>query len=427
MNREDFIKFIPKPENKDVIIYDMSLQNLIDIDVLQEYNKLYPVFISKKEQYINLKAKLEEYNKIIDKVYLFKRNWAEEDYLQALKNDKKTYSILYGDIKKIENNISMLQRNLKGINEKIQIQESKENKKIEDKNDALEKDIEKNKEKLLNHKNFLDSYNLSLKEVNDRIEENQREFDDLCFIEKRLQDEKLVCPCCGSKIKTTNKNSAIFKRTYENIEKNKNKLEKLLEQQNKLELNIAYYEDEIKKIKSDLNNNIQFKKENKNVYQKKSLEVLKLEALKDELLNNIAKYEKELKSNEKTKNAKFIELKSNIEKYELSLNNIKKIRELKEENKNEMKEFTNLRKELKEMLDKLNLYLKFIEIYFKILQQKAEEYCGKDFKFKFARIEEYQLIPILEIYYKGLKYEELNSKDAKEIEKYLIEKFSIYL
>lgn len=427
MNREDFIKFIPKPENKDVIIYDMSLQDLIDIDVLQEYNKLYPVFISKKEQYINLKAKLEEYNKIIDKVYLFKRNWVEEDYLQALKNDKKTYSILYGDIKKIENNISMLQRNLKGINEKIQIQESKENKKIEDKNDTLEKDIEKNKEKLLNHKNFLDSYNLALKEVNDRIQENQREFDDLCFIEKRLQDEQLVCPCCGSKIKTTNKNSAIFKRTYENIEKNKNKLEKLLEQQNKLELNIAYYEDEIKKIKSDLNNNIQFKKENKNVYQKKSLEVLKLEALKDELLNNIAKYEKELKSNEKTKSAKFIELKSNIEKYELSLNNIKKIRELKEENKSEMKEFTNLRKELKEMLDKLNLYLKFIEIYFKILQQKAEEYCGKDFKFKFARIEEYQLIPILEIYYKGLKYEELNPKDAKEIEKYLIEKFSIYL
>lgn len=427
MNREDFIKFIPKPENKDVILYDISLQDLIDVDVLLEYNKLYPIFISKKEQYLNLKAKLEEYNKIINEIYLFKKSWTEEDYLQALRDDKKTYSILYGDIKKIENNICMLQRNLKGINEKIQIQESKENKRIDDKKESIEKDIEKNKEKLLNYKNYLDSYKLSLEEINNKINENEEEFELISLMQNNLETGECKCEYCGRTIKKVDENSLIYKKIYNNLEKNKNKLQKLLEQQNKLELSIAYYEAEIKKIKSDLNNDIQFKKENKNIYLKKNLEVLKLEAVRDELLNNISKYEKELKSNSRTQNTKFLELKDNINKYELSLNNINKIKELKEENKKEIKEYTKLKSELKEILNKLDLYLKFINIYFKILQQKAEEYCGKDYKFKFAKIEDYQFIPILEIYYKGVKYEELSSKDSDEVHKFLIEKFSIYL
>jgi hypothetical protein len=37
MNRKQLINFIPKPENKDVIIYDLSLSDLIDKDVFKEY------------------------------------------------------------------------------------------------------------------------------------------------------------------------------------------------------------------------------------------------------------------------------------------------------------------------------------------------------------------------------------------------------
>ena len=117
MNREKLIKFMPKPDNKDVILYDINLKDLIDINVLEEYKKILPSFINKKNEYILLKEKIKEYEKIIDNVFLYKPSWTEEDYLQNLQNAKKTYSILYGPIKKIETNIQILQNKVKGLGE----------------------------------------------------------------------------------------------------------------------------------------------------------------------------------------------------------------------------------------------------------------------------------------------------------------------
>ena len=101
MNRKQLINFIPKPENKDVIIYDLSLSDLIDKDVFKEYSEILPVFLRKEEEYLMLESKVKEYQNSIDNVYLVKKDWTKEDYLQALHNNKKTYSTLYNDIKKI--------------------------------------------------------------------------------------------------------------------------------------------------------------------------------------------------------------------------------------------------------------------------------------------------------------------------------------
>lgn len=426
MRREDFIKFIPKPENKDIILYDISLQDLLNVNVLEEYNKLFPIFIIKKEEYITYKEKLAEYQKSINNIYLFKPSWTQEDYLQSLQNDKRTYSTLYGEIKKIENNISMLKKNLKGIDEKIQIQIAKENKKIESKKEELDKNIEKEKEKLLNLRNFLEAYKSSLENIETKIKDNEEEFEMFSKMQQKLNEGECKCELCGRIIKSVDENSNIYKRLYNNIIKNKNSLEKLLKSKEKLELNISYYEEEIRKVKSDLNNDIQFKKENGNLYQKKNLEILKLEAIRDETLNNINKLEKQLASNSITKTQHYQNLKSNIEKYELSLANLTKIKETKENLAKEIEKFNELKKEFKEIFEKIKLYLKFIEIYFKILQQKANEYTGDKFKFKFFKVEDYKLIPILEIYYDGVEYTQLDKKVKAEVDKTLVEKFSIY-
>ena len=55
----------------------------------------------------------------INKIYLFKSNWSEEDYLFHLQNEKKTYNTLYGPIKKLESNLDVLQKKIKMINDKI--------------------------------------------------------------------------------------------------------------------------------------------------------------------------------------------------------------------------------------------------------------------------------------------------------------------
>ena len=426
MNRDNLIKFIPKPSNQDVILYDIELKDLIDANVLQEYNKLYPIFINKRNEYLELKTKLEEYQKSIDNIYLYKPNWKEEDYLQGLKDMKKTYSTMFGEIKKTENSISMLQRNLKGINEKIQIQIAKENKKNEDKKQNINKDVETNKENLLNLKNYLDTYKLSLKEIENQIQENEEDFQMLSKMESKLEEGKCQCEFCGRMIKSVDEDSIFYKRLANNFEKNKKQLESLLAQKEKLELNISYYESEIQKVKDNLNNDIQFMRENHNFYQKKSIEVLKLEALRDDMINNISKLEKQLENNSRTKTNMYLELKEKIEKYELSLSNLKKIKDMKSNSDNDIQHFNNLKLELKEMLDKINLYIKYLDIYYKILAQKASEYCGKNYKFKFHKIEDYKLIPILEIYYDDIEYNSLNSSVRQEVDKTLIEKFEIY-
>lgn len=426
MNRDNFIKFIPKPKNSDVILYDTTLADLIDVDVLQEYNKLYPVFIKKKEEYTELKNKMDEYEKTINNIYLYKRNWSEEEYLQSLQNDKKTYATLYGEIKKIENNISMLQRNLNSINDKIKIQNAKENKKIEEKKDNIDKNIEKNKENLLNLKNYLDAYKLSLKQIDEQIQDNQEEFELLEKMQNKLDAGECKCELCGRTIKSVGEDSLLYQRLCKNAEKNKNNLEKLLFQKEKIELNVSYYESEIEKVKSNLKNDIEFKKENHNFYQKKSLEVLKLEALRDEILNNINNYQKQLDSNSKTKTKQFMQLKDNIEKYELSLNNLRKVKEIKAQTDEYIEEYRKKKEELKSIFSNIENYVKYIDIYYKILEQKASEYCGTDFKFKFHRIENYKLIPILEIQYQGIEYSKLDNETRQTVDTIIVEKFSIY-
>lgn len=426
MQRKDFVDFIPKPENKDVILYDISLQNLIDVNVFEEYNKLYPVFEMKKNQYNELKLKIEEYQKSINNIYLFNKKWDEQDYLEKLQNEKRTYSTLFNEIKKIENNISMLQRNLATVNEKIQIQQSKDAKKMIDKKDSIAKDIEKNKEKLLNLTNYLDTYKFALEQIDEQLKDNEEEFQMIVDVESKLNEGKCSCPFCNRLIRSVGEDSKFYNRLCKNMEKNRSKFEKLTAKKENLQSKIDYYKSEVKEVRTTLNNDIQFQKESNNFYQKKSIEMLKLEGSRDEMLNNISKLETQLKNQSGANSKQRLTLKDNIEKYELSLNNLKKARELKEAFSVEIVQFNNLKMELKDMLTTLEEYIKFISLYFKIMEQKAGEYCGPEYKFKFFKIENYQLHYILEIYYDGTEISQLDPDLKNDIDKYLAEKFSIY-
>lgn len=427
MNREQLIKFIPKPTNQDVILYDISLKNLIDIDVLEEYNKLLPQFKYKQEEYLYLKRKIKEYEESINKIYLYKTNWTEADYLQALQNDKKTYSILYNDIKKTENNIIMLQKKIKNMNEKIEMQIALEKRKNDIKKENIDNEIAANKAKLLKLRDTLSLYEQDLNKVNELIADNEEEFNMLVEMEKDLKAKKFKCKYCGAVVLDTSEDSFIVKRLYKNLEKNKSELKSLLKKKEKLELNISYYESEASTIRTNLNNNIQFKKQDYNFYQKKSLDVLKLEALRDEMINNIDKLENSLKNNPQLKSDKYTELKKKIDNLELSLSNLTRIKEMKESLKAGIDKFNYLKKELLLMKDSMDQYKKFLTIYFKIYEQKANEYFGQYFKFRLFKFNDYDLTDIFEVYYNNVEYSQLSIKDKNEVDKIFIEKFSIYL
>jgi chromosome segregation ATPase len=426
MNRKQLINFIPKPENSDIIVYDLSLSHLIDKDVFKEYYELLPIFLNKKEQYLTLESKLKEYQNSIDNIYLLKKDWTKQDYLQALQNNKKTYSTLYNDIKKIENNIEILQEKIRNIDDKIKIQLAKEQKDRENKVKNIDENITKNKDMLLNFKDKLSYHKLLLEKIESEISENNEDFEMLVKMQQQLKSGTCQCQFCGHVVKTCSEDSKLYSRLTKNFEKNKLQLEKLLANKNSMETEIAYLENEIKKIKIELNNDIEFKKQNHNLYTKKSIEILKLEALRDEMINNVSELEKQLKNNPRLNSKQYLDLKNIIDKYELSLNNLDRIEEIKKDFAQDIEKFNIIKEESKELLFKIEKYIKFISIYYKIYEQKANEYFGKEFKFKLFKFDQYALQEKFEIYYNDIEYSELSKKDKEKVEKIFYEKISFY-
>ena len=426
LNREQLVKFIPKPKNADVIIYNTELSDLIDVNVFQEYEKDLKPFLNKKDQFHVLQNKIKEMENFINNVYLYNTSWSKEDYLIKLSNAKKTYSIMYKDINKRENRISVLQKKLNNMNEQISIQEAKENKKIEEKKESVDNEIENDKSTLLDLKQKKSFFVLQQKIIKQEISKNEEEFSNLCDMQSHLKKGEYQCKYCGCYVPIHSEKSPIYKRLEKNLEANKKELEELLNKKEEAEKEIAFYDSEISNAKIRLSNNISFKKENGVFYTKKSIEILKLEALRDEIINNISEEEKELKNDSRLKSDNYIELKNNINKYELSLQNLDKIREIKESMKDDINSYNSLKEELMNLYNKLNKYKDFITIYYKICEKKANEYFGPGFKFKLYEFDDLVFKPIFQLKYNDIEYSQLNKEDRESVDKAFNEKISIF-
>ena len=221
ITREQIIKFIPEPKNEEVIVYNIDLKDLLNVDVLDEYYKLLPIFLSKKEAYSILDRKIKEYNNTINNIYLFNKSWSEEDYLIKLRNDKKTYSTMYNEIKTLENNIKITEKKIDAINEKIKIQDANENREVAKRLDNINIDIEMNKKQLLNIEDKINYYQPLLKIVDKDIAENEEEFSFLSDMQEHLQKGNYKCKYCGSTVKVVSENSLIYKRLEKNLIDNK--------------------------------------------------------------------------------------------------------------------------------------------------------------------------------------------------------------
>ncbi len=429
INRKDLINFVPKPKNSDVIIYDITLTDLIDVDVFYEYNKLLPNYLDVKNRYKTLKEKLDQSIKEIDNMYLYNSSWGEKDYLLKLSDAKKVYSKLFGDVKKIENNITSLEKQITVANQKIELQKAKEKNLIENSKKNVDERIEKNNQ-LLEQYRIKRNYFLDLlKRINKNIKENEEEFSILVDMQSHLQDKTFVCKYCGSKINITTENienSHIYKRLANNIMDNKTELTNLLARQSEIKANKDQYDKEMKRIQAELTNDISLKSQDNIFYTKKSQEILKLEGFRDEMINNIDELKKQLKTKSETNTDKYLSLKKEIERYEISLDNLSKIKQLKFKNSDLITNIDKLKKELLPMHEKIEKYISFISIYFKIYEQKLTEFLGEDYKFNLFSFEDDSLKEILKITYKGLNYSDLSINEMENIDKYIYSKIQTF-
>lgn len=419
MNRDRILKIIPKPTNMEVIIYDTTLKNLINIDVFEEYNKDYNNYISKKQQYDILEEEVQQYLKTINNAYLYDTSWNEGDYINMIRNEKKTYSVMYNDIKKIEDKISVSKKKLKTIEEKINLQRIKDHKKIEEEKQNIDSNIEKNKNIYFQIKDKLNDYKNDIQYIQNRIDETNEDREIILKMQDDLNNDIFICEYCGTKIKSHSNNSHIANRIKNNLINNSKQLESLDKRKEKTELEIAYLENKLRNVKQELNNDIEFKKQGKDIYIKKSIEVLKLEGLKSETINYISNLEKSLKNQPHYNSSKFNEIKDKISKYELSLENLQKIKIAKSNMQDKLTLYNSLKNDLLNIEKRLEEYIKFIRIYYKICEQKLNNFIGNNITFKLYSIEKYEIKEILKIYCNNVEYDFLDIKVQENINKIL--------
>ena len=112
----------------------------------------------------------------------------------------------------------------------------------------------------------------------------------------------------------------------------------------------------------DLKNNIEFKKQDYNFYIKKSIPILKLEAIRDNILTQLTELKTKYEKNPQVQQESFKILKDRMEKYELSLENIRKINAQKDNFKGNLDTLKTLKEEILNLRGKLNKYINFINI-----------------------------------------------------------------
>lgn len=423
MNRDDFIKVIPKPTNEDVILYDISLKDLIDVDVPYEYCKLLPVFKKEKKDFLKMQKDINNYKEIINQTFLYNPSWSKEKYLEELQENMKTYSTLYGNIKRKEDEIKILQKKIEAINEKIIIQKNIEEKEDEERQQNIDNEIEDNKINFKKTNDILDTYKSSLKRIEEQIRNVREDLKILNLSERQLNLGIYKCFCCGKEIEN-DESEYITNHVKNNIIKYKENLKMLLEEKEKIKNTIKYYKDESSKIKAELKNNLSFKRNYKRMYIKKSTEILKLEACRNTYFDEIEKVKQSLKDEPYINSKKFLELKNRIEKYNLSLENLRKIKNMKALIGQQMGIYNKKQDEIKKMENLIKKYLSFLNIYYKIYEQKASQFAGPDYKIKLFNIENYEIVKILNIKYKDVDYPMLKKRDKQEVDKNLIKKFS---
>lgn len=424
MERKDIIKIIPEPKNEDVIVYDLTLKSLLDINVIEEYKKILADYKIKRENYILMEQELEQHKISINNIYLYNKKWSEKDYIEMLQKDKKTYSTYFNDIRKIENNIQILEKKYKILNEQIEIQRNKELKEVETKRKNINNEIEETKKNITKLNTQKNSLKLEYDRYLRQIEELQEDIDLCLAMQQELDNKEYQCQYCGTIITNGNSKKRIFNMLDKKINKNSKILNSYKTSLEKTEKDLSYTIKELKENKSILENDMEFKKQDYNFYIKKSVKILEMEATRDEIQKDILKYKDEYENNKIVKSQEYQNLKDRIDKYELSLQNLQRIKESKQNFSEEYKIINNLKPILLELNEKLKLYKKFIEIYFKIYEQKANDYFGNNIKFKLFKFNSLDLEEIFEVYYNGIEYTQLHPKQREELDKICYEKIS---
>ena len=94
--------------------------------------------------------------------------------------------------------------------------------------------------------------------------------------------------------------------------------------------------------------------------------------------------------------------------------------------KEDINNYKFLKEELTKTYNRLIKYKEFIILYYKICEQKINEYFGPEYKFKLFKFDDLVFKPIFELKYNDVEYSQLSKEDKEIVDKSFNEKISIF-
>lgn len=422
--RKTLLNFATKPSNADVIYYDNKFIDLINVDVDKLYNDELDLYSKLQKKYAIIKDEVDEYNARVENLKLLGKNMSEADYIEKIRTLEIEYAKKYKAIKILESKINTLSGKILDLQNKIEIQIAKEiQAKKNKKNEMLE-----NKRKLSNETStlriILKNRNKVLDILKDKLNFERERYNTFEKNKKSIHEEKYRCDYCKCVINKKRSESLLnYIDTQQNsllnkIDKLKKDIEKEEEETNKVNKKLSDDLAQLKNIKSVEQQNIF-------AYEKKSVQVLRLEGKIFGIQEEIEKLKEEYNEKTKRAGAAFKDLKLKIESYKESLFNLHELKESRENLKVDLDIYKDIIEQVKTIKESLNFHCQFLTTRNKLWEQKISNLFDNKIRVQLFTEENMIIKEECKVYYNNIELMYLRPDEEKIVENMIVDKMKL--
>ena len=423
--RTSLLKIIETPNNSEVVYYNTKFVDLINVDVDRLYADELSKYCELEEQCERTNKKITEYNERLKQLDESKKKLTEQEHINKIQALEIEYTQKYKDVKTLEHKLDIYKGKLTNIDNKIEIQKAKELKQLANKKQSVFSQKEKIKTSIANIKTLLELNEKVARFVAEKLETYQKKYFYTDKYGEAIKNGTFVCEYCKGHIHSKKTKDTLLEENEANKQNILVELEKVTKEAEKNAYEKIKLQCDLSNLRAELKNLEQIDSQDLFTYEKKSMEVLKLEASKFRIQEEM--YEIEELYNERMAfyGNKLFKLRQDLTSYKESLNNLREINEAKKTAKTDIENYQKDLDQLKRLKANLLLHCDFLMIRNKIIEKKLNELFDLKLKFELFEQQDIRIKPKTVIYYNNIELRHLSPEEQKEVNKMICDKISL--
>lgn len=424
--RKALLRMINTPKNEEIVYYNAKFIDLINVNVEKLYEDEVAKFKEIEQEYDLIKKKIDDYNAKLEILGNSNKKMTEVEHIEKIQELEIIYAKKYRDVKTLENKIEIHKGKIENINNKIKIQQTKELKELSQKKQSIMSEKDKIKGLISNIKTLLVINEKASKFSSEKLETEQKKYFYVDKYGEAIKNGTFTCEYCKGHISSRKTKDTLLKENEEEKQillKQIDLLTKECEQNNYEKLKLQH---DMNKLKADLKNLEQIDSQDLFRYEKKSLEILKLEASKFRLLEEMQEIDQICKEKIEKYGDDIQKLKLQIETYKQSLMNLQEIKQAKLSLTDDIKDMQKLEEQMKKMKADILFHCEFIATKNKLIQKRLSELF--DLKLRFELFEQSGIVfkEKMKIYYDNVDIIYVSPEIQREINKIICDKISLF-